>query len=544
MLRVERATRRRLLCLGALKALAAMLPVATLGSLSPMHAVAEGRVVPPEIAPVDPPFEIATIERPVFPDATFDIVEYGARPMNGGSSFKNTVAIHRTIDAAWEAGGGTVLIPAGEWLTGPIHLRSNINLHVSDGAVLHFSTDKTDYLPVVPQRHEGVEAYNYSPMIYAFELENVAITGGGTLDGHGDHWWEWARAHAGGYGDRRVVTKVPLSRRAYGKGAGLEGMRPNFIIFWKSRNILVEGITLKDSPMWNVHLVYSRQAIVRDVTVSSLRAPNGDGVVIDSPSDVLLEYNRFQTGDDAVVLKSGVNEEGLRINIPTENIVVRNFEARNVRTGSGGIVFGSETSGGIRNVYVHDAYFEGSDRGIRFKTERGRGNVIENVYIRDVRMKDLDNQAINFNTFYSGSGTTGPAPLIRNIDIRSVRIDGVPEAIALEGLPEKWLENISLRDIAVTNAKEGARIARVKGLSMHNVSISSESRAMVVDDVYELVLDEVTLTDQSGQPPLLIEGKYTGALSIGELPLERIEFGEGISENVVVERATEDFDGG
>lgn len=518
--------------------LATLLVAAALMNLSGTGAAAQVRVVPKEIAPVDPPFEIATIERPTFPDRTFDIREYGARPMKGESAFKNTDAIHRTIDAAWEAGGGTVLIPAGDWLTGPIHLQSHINLHVSDGAVVHFSTDKTDYLPVVIQRHEGVEAYNYSPMIYAYELENVAITGGGTLDGHGDHWWEWAEAHAGEYGDRTVVTKVPLSRREYGKGAELEGMRPNFIIFWKSQNILVEGVTLKDTPMWNIHLVYSKQAIVRDVTVNSLRAPNGDGVVLDSSSDVLLEYNRFQTGDDAVVLKSGVNEEGLRINIPTQNIVVRNFEARNVRTGSGGIVFGSETSGGIRNVYVHDAWFEGSDRGIRFKTERGRGNVIENIYIRDIQMKDIDNQAINFNTLYSGPGLTGPAPLIRNIDIRNVRIDGVPEAIVLEGLPEKWLENISLRDIAITNAKEGARIARVKGLKMHNVSISSAARAMMVDDVYELVLNDVTLVDHSGGAPLRIEGKYTGAIVVDDFPLERIAFGEGVSEDVIVEEAT------
>lgn len=517
--------------------LSAITLFAVLVGLSGTDAAAQVRVVPKEIAPVDPPFEMATIERPVFPDRTFDIREYGARPMESGNPFKNTGAIHRAIDAAWESGGGMVLIPAGDWLTGPIHLRSNINLHVSDGAVVHFSADKTDYLPVVRQRHEGVEAYNYSPMIYAFELDNVAVTGGGILDGHGDHWWEWAEAHAGGYGARTVVTKVPLSRRQYGKGAGLEGMRPNFIIFWDSQDILVEGITLKDSPMWNVHLVYSRRAIIRDVTVSSLRAPNGDGVVIDSSSDVLLEFNRFQTGDDAVVLKSGVNEEGLRINIPTQNIVVRNFEARNVRTGSGGIVFGSETSGGIRNVYVHDAYFERSDRGIRFKTERGRGNVIEDIYIRDVRMKDIDNQAINFNTFYSGTGSAGPAPLIRNIDIRNVRIDGVPEAIVLEGLPEKWLENISLRDIAVTNAKEGARITRVKGLKMHNVSIRSEARAIVADDVYELILDHVTLIDQSGGAPLLLEGRYTGAIVVDDFPLERIEFGEGVSEEVVMENA-------
>src|SRR5699024_10919253 len=314
-------------------------------------------------------------------------------------------------------------------LSGPIHLMSNINLQVAGGAAVYFSEDKEDYLPVVRQRFEGVEAYNYSPMIYAFKLKNVAVTGKGTLDGQGDHWWEWAEGKD--FGERTEVTKVPLSRRKYGKGAGLEGMRPHFMIFWKSENILVEGITLKDSPMWNVHLLYSNKAIVRDVTVNSLRAPNGDGVVLDSSSDVLVEYNHFQTGDDAVVLKSGVNEEALKIDIPTQNIVVRNFEARNVRTGSGGIVFGSETSGGIKNVYVHDAHFEGTDRGIRFKTERGRGNVIENIYIRDITMKDIESQAINFNSYYSGPGITGPAPAIRNIDIRNIQIDGVPEPIEL-----------------------------------------------------------------------------------------------------------------
>lgn len=495
------------------------------------------RDVPRDLAPLDPPFEMAALERPSFPDRDFDIRTYGAQPMQGEDGPKNTDAIHRAIEAASSAGGGRVVVPAGDWLTGPIHLESNINLHVADGATVHFSTDKEDYLPVVRQRHEGVEAYNYSPMIYAFELENVAVTGGGTLDGHGDHWWAWAEAHADERGDRTEATKVPLSRRAYGKGAGLEGMRPNFLIFWKSQGVLVEGITLKDSPMWNVHLVYSERAIVRDVTVNSLRAPNGDGVVIDSSSDVLVEYNHFETGDDAVVLKSGVNEEGLRIDMPTQNVVVRNFEARNVQTGSGGIVFGSETSGGIRNVYVHDGYFEGADRGIRFKTERGRGNVIEDVYIRDIRMKDLDSQAINFNSFYSGPGRTGPAPLIRNIDIRDVQIDGVPEAIVLEGLPEKWLENIALRNVTVTGAGEGARITRVKGLTMENVSIRSEARAMAVDEVYELILDDVQLADETGGAPLLVEGGSTGALFVEGLPLDQIELGAGVSEDVIEDGA-------
>ncbi len=497
-------------------------------------AQSQGRQVPTDIAPLNAPFEMAEIERPIFPDSTFDIRDYGARQMEGDNPVKNTAAIHRAIEAAHQDGGGRVLIPEGEWLSGPIHLMSNINLHIAEGATVYFSKDKKDYLPVVLQRHEGVEAYNYSPMIYAFKLKNVAVTGKGTFDGQGDHWWEWAEGKD--FGERTEVTKVPLSRRNYGKGAGLEGMRPHFMIFWKSENILVEGITLKDSPMWNVHLLYSNKAIVRDVTVNSLRAPNGDGVVLDSASDVLVEYNHFQTGDDAVVLKSGVNEEALKIDKPTQNIVVRNFEARNVRTGSGGIVFGSETSGGINNVYVHDAHFEGADRGIRFKTERGRGNVIENIYIRDITMKDIESQAINFNSYYSGPGVTGPAPLIRNIDIRNIQIDGVPEPIELVGLPEKWLENITLEDISVKNAEQGARITRVKNLKLKNVDISSEAQAMVINDVYELTLQNVTLNDNTDGAPTLIEGKYSGAISTGNISTDQIEFGINASEEVIVNK--------
>jgi unsaturated rhamnogalacturonyl hydrolase len=204
-----------------------------------------------------------------------------------------------------------------------------------------------------------------------------------------------------------------------------------------------------------------------------------------------------------------------------------------VRTGSGGIVFGSETSGGIKNVYVHDAYFEGSDRGIRFKTERGRGNVIENIYIRDIEMKNIDSQAINFNSYYSGPGLTGPTPLIRNINIRNINIDGVPEPIELVGLPEKWLENITLENVSVVNAEQGARITRVKNLTLKNVDISSEARAFAADDVYELNLHNVKLKDNAEGGSLFIEGKYSGAISVGNIPLDQIELGEGVSENVI-----------
>ena len=485
--------------------------------------------VPEEIAPVNAPFDMPDLTRPHFPDNTFNIKDYGAET-GTDSKDKNTEAIHKAIEVAHKAGGGKVIIPEGEWWTGPIHLMSNINLHIAEDAVVHFSEDKDDYLPVVLQRPEGVEAYNYSPLIYARDVDNIALTGKGTLNGHGQHWWEWYEKHS--YTPRTEATKVPLARRSYGKGAGEEGMRPNFVVFWKSKNILVEGITLKDSPMWNINPVYCENIIVRDITVLSKEAPNGDGINPSSCKNVLIEYNHFETGDDAVVLKSGLNEDGLRIDIPTKNVVVRNYKAVDVQTGSGGIVFGSETSGGIENVYVHDAYFEGCDRGIRFKSERGRGNSIENIYIRDIQMKDLDNSAINFNAYYH-EDARGVAPLFKNIKIHDIKIDGVPTAIIMNGLPEKWLEDFTFRNIEVKNAVEGARIYRVKNLTLENVEINSEERAMEVTDVFELDIQNLKLDNQVNQTPFLLDGKYTGAVSIEGYSTENIEWGENLPEDVM-----------
>jgi hypothetical protein len=504
------------------------------GTLEASRSIAD---MPATIEPIHAPFPMPALQRPAIRDQRFDIRDFGARTMAEDAAFMNTDAIHRAIEAAHRAGGGTVVIPAGDWLTGPLHLKSNLNLHLAEGAVVRFSENKEDYLPVVIQRHEGVEAYNYSPLIYAFELENVALTGAGRFDGQGEHWWSWYRQF--GPPSRAIASKSPLSRRDFGKGAGREGMRPNFAVFWRCRNVLLEGVTFDDSPMWNVHLVYTEDAIVRGVTINSLEAPNGDGVVVDSSRNVLVEYNHFETGDDAVVIKSGLNEDGLAINIPTENVVVRNFTASKVRTGSGGVVFGSETSGGIRNVYVHDAVFDGSDRGIRFKTERGRGNVTENIYVENIRMRNVTYEAINFNTYYSGPGRIGPAPLIRNIQIRNIEIDGVPRAISLIGLPEKWLEDVVLENIRVTNAKIGARFNRVKNLTLRNVHIESEERAVVFQDSYEIRLSGLSLSDAADGPPILFSHGYLGALDLGDVDPSLAELGPGVPATLLTEGVSE-----
>jgi polygalacturonase len=477
-----------------------------------------------------PPFPMEQLTRPAIPNRSFNIRDYGAQEMDGQNGPMITEAVRRAIEAATEAGGGKVIIPAGNWLSGPIQLKSNINLHLERNAEVFFSTDRDHYLPVVHQRHEGVEAYNYSPMVYASHAVNIAITGQGTLNGQGEPWWDWFEKH--GAPPRILASQVPLSQRIFGKGSGMEGMRPSFVMFWKSDSILVEGVRLVDGPMWNLHLVYSENIIVRRTRIESLTAPNGDGIVVDSSRNVLLEHNDIQTGSDAVALKSGLNEEGLLLNRPTENVVIRHFSARNV-SGTG-VAFGSETSGGIRNVYVHNGLFDGTGRGIGVRTERGRGNVVENVWVRDITMRNITYEGFNINTFFTGRSATGPAPLVRNIRLRNVSIDRVPTAISLTGLPEKWLENITLENMQITNAEMGVQITRAKNMVLKDVSIRSQSLAMQVMDTYELKLERVSLQDRVPGGPLRLEGRYTGAIYIDDsLELDDIQFDRDVSRDVI-----------
>lgn len=465
------------------------------------------RDVPKEIAPIDAPFEMPDLGRPSFADRSFDIRDYGAVP---GGTAKNTDAFAEAIAACHDAGGGRVVVPAGEWLTGPIHLRSNVNLRVTDGATIHFSEDRTDYLPVTHTRIEGVEVYNYSPLVYAPHCRNVAITGTGTLNGHGAHWWEYYETHHGSY-SRIEDARRPLTERRYGEGE--QGLRPSFVQPWKAENVLVEGITLTNTPMWTVHPVYCENVVVRNIHVQSLEAPNGDGVNPDSCRNVLVEYCHFETGDDAVPIKSGLNEDGRRVGRPSENIVVRHIDARDVRTGSGGIVIGSETSGGIRNVYVHDCLFVETDRGIRLKSERGRGAVVENLYIRDVEMRDVANQAININSFYSGGQASGPAPLFRNINIRNVQVDGAARGVDLIGLPEEWIREFHLENVTI-RADDGVLCRRVQGLTLTEAELAAEGPVIELDDCADVTLRWLALEGE--QPPIVLRGEETADVRVDD----------------------------
>lgn len=354
-------------------------------------ADASGTETTDPIAPIRAPFAMPQLERPAFPARVVDVRAHGAV---AGGAVKNTQAFAAAIAACAAAGGGRVLVPAGQWLTGPVHLRSNIELHLAEGAEIVFSDRFEDYLPVVLVRAGGIELYNYSPFIYARDCTNVAITGPGRLNGNARAWWAWKSR------ERRDLHQlaprgVPVEQRVFGTPA--DGIRPNFVVLMNCRNVLLEGFTIGSGANWTLHPVYCENVIVRRVHVLT-DGPNNDGIDPDSCRNVLIEHCEFDTGDDCVVLKSGYNEDGWRVGRPMENLVMRWCTARR---GHGGLAIGSEMSGGVRNVYVHDCDFAGTDRALRIKSRRGRGGVVENIWAENLRVQDLKHEVVVMNMNYS-----------------------------------------------------------------------------------------------------------------------------------------------
>ena len=436
-----------------------------------------------------PPVNDLALEPPVFPDHIFDVRDSGAA---GDGTALNTEAFRRAIKACSEEGGGTVLIPAGIWQTGPIHLHSNVNLHLEEGARVRFSTHPADYLPVVFTRWEGVECYNYSPLIYARDCENVAVSGEGVLDGQGQAWWHWKtlqQAAAKSLYDAES-KRIPPDQRVFGTEEA--ALRPQFLQTVGCRNVLVEGVTFVNGPMWTVHPVYCENVLVRGITVNS-EGPNTDGLNPDSCRNVLVEGCTFHTGDDCVAINSGMNEDGWRVNRPCENVVIRNCV---MSEGHGAIAIGSGMSGGVRNVYAHDCTVTGGDQGIRLKSMRGRGGFVENVLFERFHMAGLRREAIVLNMFYGSSTAASRSdrpPAFRNIHVRDVTCESAGMAAALRGLPEQPIERVVLEDLRL-NAVEGIRCQDVDDLTLKNVGgVVQEEPLFACNDVRRLLVSNMTL---------------------------------------------------
>jgi polygalacturonase len=410
-------------------------------------------------------FEMPTFKPPRFPDRVMDVRDFGA--MQGGRA-SNTEAFRHAIQACQEAGGGTVLIPAGAWLTGPIHLRSNVNLHLSRGTLVRFSTRFADYLPVVFTRWEGVECYNYSPLIYARDCENVAVTGAGVLEGQGQAWWHWKRLQQ--MAARMLYDAesegVPVEKRVFGTEEA--ALRPQFLETVSCRNVLVEGVTFVDGPMWTVHPVYCENVLVRGITVRS-EGPNTDGLNPDSCCNVIIEDCSFHTGDDCIAINSGMNEDGWRVNRPCENIEVRNCS---MSEGHGAVSIGSGMSGGVRNVHIHDCRITGGDQGIRLKSMRGRGGFIESVRVENIQMAGLRHEAIILNMYYGSSTAASRSdvpPAFRDIRVSNVTCESAGVGVVLRGLPEQRIERVVLENLRL-NAVEGIRCHDVEDPTFSNIS--------------------------------------------------------------------------
>jgi unsaturated rhamnogalacturonyl hydrolase len=396
----------------------------------------------------DVPAILARIKAPEFPARDFPITAYGAIA-DGATDC--TAAIRQAIEACHAAGGGRVVVPAGVFLTGAVHLKSNVNLHVATGATLRFSPDPASYLPVVVTRFEGTECMNYSPLIYAYEQENIAVTGPGTLDGSAalDNWWGWTKLGStppkasasirrlNDYGDR----DVPVAERIFGAG---QFLRPNFIQPNRCRNVLIEGVTITRSPMWEIHPLLCTNVTVRGVTISS-HGPNNDGCDPDSCRDVLIENCIFDTGDDCIAIKSGRNHDGRRVGVASENFVIRGCT---MKDGHGGVVVGSEVSGNCRNFFIENCRMDSPnlDRALRFKSNAQRGGIIENVFMRNVEIGRVAEAILTVDFLYEEGAKGSQKPAVRNVTLENVTSQASPRVMWVAGFPGAAIDRIRFID--------------------------------------------------------------------------------------------------
>jgi polygalacturonase len=413
--------------------------------------------------PANLPFKMTWPKTPAFPNHDFSLLDYDGVP--DGRTL-NTRAFARAIEACAKAGGGRVIVPQGRWLTGAIHLKSHVNLNLQAGATVLFSTNPDDYLPAVWVRWAGFECMNYSPLIYARDCENVAITGRGMLDGQGSRWWYWARRQTENAERlyKMTIENVPVEMRVFAKPE--DSMRPQFFQPINCTNVLLEGVTIVSGPFWTVQFVYCDGVVARDLTIRT-SGSNNDGINADSCRNVLIEDCDLTTGDDCVCLKSGLNEEGRRIGRPTENVVVRRCVTH---AGHGGFVIGSDMSGGVRNVLVYNCDFLGTAIGVRIKSARGRGGVVENIWCRDVHMHNIPGEAIKLETSYKAwfGSDKGIAPTFRNITFENIKVNVAGTGISIDGLPEQAIENLTFRNLDIV-ARRGLRCSNTRNLTFENV---------------------------------------------------------------------------
>lgn len=425
---------------------------------------------------------VARIKPPTFPDRDFPITDFGA---DGEAVADSSDAFRKAIAAANAAGGGRVVVPPGAWLTGPIHLKSNVNLHVQKGATILFKTDPKAYLPLVFTRWEGIELMNYSPFVYAFEQENIAITGEGVLDGQcsREHWWTWKgkwkqnqHGWVEGMPDQRpsraklfqmAEDRVPVEQRIFGEGHYL---RPPFIQPYRCKNVLIEGVSLRRSPFWQVHPVLCENVTIRKLDINS-HGPNNDGCDPESCKDVLIEDCFFSTGDDCIALNSGRNEDGRRVGAPCQNVVIRGCR---MADGHGGLTIGSQISGHVKNVFAENCKLDSPDldHAIRFKNNALRGGVVERVRYRNLEVGNVRRAVVTVDFNYEEGANGRFKPVLRDVLIQNVRSAKSRRAVDLQGLSGAPARDIRIENCDFQGVAEPSTVKHVEGLKLTNVRVN------------------------------------------------------------------------
>ena len=523
-------------------------------------------------------FDMPKVKTTSFPDLTVSILDHGAV---GDGVTKNTEAFAKTIAAVAEKGGGKVLVPRGIWLTGPIQFKSNINLHLEAGALILFSKDFDDY-PLVETSFEGLNTVRCISPIYADGVENIAITGSGTLDGNGDAWRpvkkskmtgaQWKSLLAtGGLLNEKGDMWFPSESSIKGYQASsnfnvpdmidpseLESvkdfLRPVMVSIKNSKRILLDGPTFQNSPAWNLHPLMSEDLIIRNLSVRNpWYSQNGDGLDLESCKNVLIYNNVFDVGDDAICFKSGKDQDGRDRAMATENVVVKN---NIVYHGHGGFVIGSEMSSGVKNIHVSNCTFMGTDVGLRFKSTRGRGGVVENIYISNIDMINIPTDVINFNLFYGGNSPVLEAdqsaddeardevavpvsettPSFRNIFMKNIKATNSGTAANFQGLPEMNLQNVSLED-SFLEAKNGIIAVDTDGLVLKNVKVIPTSGAALT--LYNSKNIDVSgfSFGENGEKPVRVLGSLSENIKLSKKDFsdadKSIEKGKDLKSNSV-----------
>lgn len=519
---------------------------------------------------------LPVIAKTSFKKDTFNIIKYGAK--NDGITL-NTKSINNAIVACHQKGGGVVVVPKGMWLTGPIELKSNVNLHLQANAILQFTRDFSQY-PLVASNWEGLPQMRNQSPLWAVNQTNIAITGSGIIDGAGDAWrmvkkekltesqWNKLVASGGIVGDDKK-SWYPSEKNFKGSSMKNPGaitsdktpefyesikdfLRPNLLVFTSCRRVLLEGVTFQNSPAWNLHPLMCEDLTVRNVYAKNAwYAQNGDGIDLESCKNVLIEGSTFDVGDDGICIKSGRDAAGRKRGMPTENVIIRNSTVYHAH---GGFVIGSEMSGGAKNIFVSDCSFIGTDIGLRFKTTRGRGGVVENIFVKNINMKDIVGEAILFDMYYAAVDpvplkgekrdapkvemlpVTEETPVFRNFDIKDVVCDGASKAVFIRGLPELAISNINLQNLTIS-AKEGIDIQEAKNITLGNVKLIVASGEPLINIQNGSQIHFKNVNYNAAQQLFRVSGDRNSAITSFGLDASKAktknEFLAGAQENVL-----------